>query len=518
MRPSLVGFCCLIVGAATVAQEPRPIRESARDLEKHMKQLIDRAEAGVVAVVVSTNPNYPGRIDPSFPGKLGDFAVMPKKFGGPAVGPDPRLDLSDPANANDHNFGSGIVLDAEGLILTNWHLVEGARKIFVRTSMGRGSYADIHAGDARSDLAVLKLLNPPAGMKPLKLAEGRIDIGRDGEPATIARGMWVVSLGHPLASGFSDGSPSASWGIVSNVRRRGIGTEREEQRTKPLQHYSVLIQTDARLTLGCSGAPLLNLDGEVIGVSSPAAALTGVETAGGYAIPMDPNYRRIIASLKAGREVDYGFLGVSFLPGQVGIPGLMGERAGEGLVISDVTPGTPAYDAGLRGGDGRFSQNGDVILAVDGRPIRNQDDLFLHVGASLAGTTVRLTINRGGVPRSVDVKLAKFYHEFPSISTVKPLEVFGIRVDYSSVYLLKIDHKALPRSVLVREIVRNSPAEKKLAALGDVPKGGWLITAVNGEAVGEPAEFYRKAAGKPSLRMTVVDPANLGGARDIVLP
>ena len=515
MRRLTACFWCFVTAASAPAQDARPIREQARDLEKHMKQLIDRAEAGVVAVVVSTSPNYPGRFDPSLPGKLGDFAVLPKKFGGPAVGPDPKLDLSDPANIADHNFGSGIVLTAEGLILTNWHLVEGARKIFVRSANGRGSYADITAGDARSDLAVLKLLNPPPDLRPLKLAEGRVDVGRDGEAATITRGQWVISLGHPLAAGFADGSPSASWGIVSNVRRRGVGREREEQRTKPLQQYSVLIQTDARLTLGCSGAPLLNLDGEVIGISVPSAALTGVETAGGYAIPMDPNYRRIIASLKSGREVDYGFLGVSFLPAQFGMPG---ERFGEGLAVSDVTPGTPAFEAGLRGGDGRFSQNGDVILAVDGRPIRNQDDLFLHVGAALAGTTIRLTINRAGERRTVDVKLAKFYHEFPTISSTKALDVFGIRVDYSSVYLLKIDHRALPKSVLLREIVKDGPAEKKLAALGEAPKGGWLITAVNGEAVGEPAEFYRKTAGKASLRLTLVDPANPAAGRELILP
>src|SRR5262249_52780164 len=157
-----------------------------------------------------------------------------------------------------------------------------ATKVYVRVPVkggSAGSYADIHAADPRSDLAVLRLIQPPERLTAVTFGDG----------GKVRKGDWVIALANPYAAGFRDGSPSAPWGIVSNLRRRAPGGYRETDATKTLHHYGTLIQTDARLNLGCSGGALLNLDGELIGLTTSLAALTGGEGAGGYAVPMDAN-------------------------------------------------------------------------------------------------------------------------------------------------------------------------------------------------------------------------------------
>src|SRR5439155_17654125 len=114
----------------------------------------------------------------------------------------------------------------------------------------------------------------------------------------------------------------------------------ETKRARPLAEYGTLLQTDVRINLGCSGGELLNMDGELVGLTTALAAITGGEAAGGYALPMTANMRKMIAVLKRGEEIDYGFLGVSVNPD---------DRAadGQGVMIQDVTPGMPAARAGL---------------------------------------------------------------------------------------------------------------------------------------------------------------------------
>lgn len=502
-RLLVLGALALLTAAS--ADEPR---DTVRAVERHMRQVIDVAEPSVVAIAVSHKKYPPGPGgDSDIPGRLGGYTPPPevgmrRPFPRPPV--DRSLDLSDPENIPDHQYGSGLVLDpADGLILTNYHLIEGATKIYVWSASGRGSYADIRAADARSDLAVLRLIDPLAGIQAAKFGDVRTHRGPKGEPPTVARGMWVIALGHPLAAGFAEGSPSASWGILSNVRQRAGGGSREEHHNRALHFYSTLLQTDARVTLGCSGGAILNMDGEVIGLTSPLAAVTGADTAGGYAIPFDRNCRRIVDVLRQGKEVEYGFLGVAVEIDRA-------RRVEPGLPIKSVSPGTPAADAGLRAGD--------VIVAVDDKPVREPDDLFLYVGSTLAGTEIFVTVeSRGQRPRRVPVRLAKFHHTMPYLASEKPPAVFGLRVEWRSVLLLR-DGLPMPDGVVVREVVPNSPADAKLRPLGDVV-GRWMITRVDDEPVRTPAEF-QKAVRKPTVRLTLLDIQSVAADRErtITLP
>ena len=189
------------------------------------------------------------------------------------------------------------------MILTNYHNVREATKVYVRVPGLEGSYADIHAADPRSDLAVLRLLKPPKGLKALPLGEGE----------KVRRGQFVLTLTNAFMAGFREGGPSASWGIVSDLRQRHQIKENDPDYGQKLYHFhGSLIQTDARLNTACGGGALLNIRGELIGMTSSLAAVAGEDAPGGFAVPMNSGMRRIVDTLKAGSEVEYGFLGIRF--------------------------------------------------------------------------------------------------------------------------------------------------------------------------------------------------------------
>jgi S1-C subfamily serine protease len=293
----------------------------------------------------------------------------------------------------------------------------------------------------------------------------------------------VLALANPHAAGFRDGSPSASWGIVSNLRRHAPGAPpREEERTRTLHHYGTLIQTDARLNLGCSGGALINLKGEFVGLTSALAAVTGTDVPGGFAVPLNAGMRRIIGCLREGKEVEYGFLGISFRLDQ-------GELGA--VRIAEVTVNSPAADAGL-GPD-------LLIRKIDGTPIHDVDELFLAIGTALAGSRVRLEVAAGtqGPGQEKVAELAKFYVPGKCIATHRPPALAGLRIDYASTLIRSGGgQRVLPRGVVVREVLPGSQAEKANLQVDGV------ITQVNGQPIATPTEFYQavsRASGQVEL-------------------
>jgi S1-C subfamily serine protease len=469
-RSCLAGIVLLLAAVGAHGDE-RPGLAQVLALEQTLQQVIQQAEPAIACILVSRSDQYRIRFHdappPDNPGQLGGFDLPGPR--GRSDDPELRkLDLADPNNVPE-SYGSGVVVDRSGLILTNYHVVRDATKVYVRLPGDRACYANIHAADPRSDLAVLRLIDPRLQVEPLRLGDG----------GAVRKGQLVVSLANPFAAGFRDGSPSASWGIISNIRRRMPPPVREEdRRLATLHQHGTLLQTDARLNLGCSGGALLNLKGELIGLTTAVAALSGSETAGGYAVPIDSGMRRIIEDrLLRGEEVEYGFLGVS--------PRANLAR-GQGAQIDQADEGTPAYRAGLR--------PGDVIVAVDNLPVREWDDLFLHVGMRLAGSKVRITVRRGDhVLAPLEVTLAKYYVPGRIIASHKVPAVRGLRVDYVSVLQQKHPFPRSPRfasvvnqgGVFVTEVLPESPAARARLQPNEV------ITHVNDRPVNTPAEFYQ---------------------------
>jgi S1-C subfamily serine protease len=381
-----------------------------------------------------------------------------------------QIDLSNP-NLIPESYGSGVVIDEKGLILTNRHVINGATAIYVRLPGNKAGYAEIHADDPRSDLAVLRLADPRIlPLLALTLGDG----------GNTRKGQFVVTLANPFAAGFRDGSPSASWGIISNVRRRAPGSNKQGDQDRILHHYGTLLQTDARLNLGCSGGALIDLKGELIGLTTSQAAIAGGETPGGFAVPMDAGMKRIIEVLARGEEVEYGFLGVEFAPS-----GTDGRRAG--ILIKRVILGSPAYQAGLR--------DNDLLLKVNGIEVNDSDELFLTIGTHLAGSTIRVDVRTpdNRVKTGIPVTLAKFYvpeRLGKPVVTNRPRAPGGLRVDYASILAQRLGTGmfggAIPSGVVIREVLTNSAADRvRLQA-------DKIITQVNGREVRTPVDFYRE--------------------------
>jgi serine protease Do len=480
---SLIPLAFLLLVPGSVWSEERNRFADVLALQEAVHQSIDRAEPAIASILVSRSNKYHALMLPApqqAPGELGRFDLQQARHNMDKDSLDylalGRLDLSDPNNVPE-SYGSGVVLDTEKrLILTLAHVVRKATKIYVRLPGGRGSWANIFASDPRSDLAVIQLIDSVPNLKALKLGQG----------GKLRKGDFVLSLSNPFAAGMRDGSPSASWGIVSNLRRQATGVLSEvaimQRNTElPLYRFNTLIQTDTRMNLGCSGGALLNLQGELIGLSSALAGIAGGETPGGFAVPLDDGMQRIINVLLRGEEVEYGFVGVWLMP-----PG----DAPQGHVrIKDLIPGGPAAQAQIHGhgprGFGRDS-GGDIIHSINGTPVHNNDDLFLAVALHLAGSTVRVEVsaNPDGPRRICPVTLAKFRSLDGVIASKQPKARGGLRVDWTSTVDIDPRRGRIEKGVLIREVLPGSPAAK--AHL----QPGMIIKSVNGQEVKNPTEFY----------------------------
>jgi serine protease Do len=498
-----IGVVVFAAGLALADVGDAP-RADARRIEQGFQAAIARAEPAVACILVYRDAGNPANLARTAPNN------------------------EDPIRMPD-SYGSGVVLDPKGLILTNYHVIRDAKSIYVRLpgpkdkdgveGPPRGGTATTYAADNRSDLAVLKM--PPAARPYATLPLGR---GED-----LRKGSLVLALGHPYAAGFRDGSPSASWGIVSNLRRRPPSSQNElEIASKALSQLGTLIQTDVRLQLGSSGGALLDLDGRLVGLTTAHAALTGVDMPGGFAVPIDANTRRIIDVLLRGEEVEYGFLGVG--PSTRGRKWSLPDRPreGGGVELGTIVANSPAERFGLR--------SGDVILKVNGQSVREYDDLFLYLGTGLAGRQTELLVQHSGdrEPRAVNVILAKSSINNPTLSeglvtqpdgrptvakfeakdfgkaTNRPPPVYGLWVDYASV-VAEVG-KPIPDGVVVREVQPNSPAKR--AGLHEHVD---FIIEVNGRRVRTPAEFYREARRAAdtgeAVRLTLLPPL-----RTVTLP
>ena len=469
----------LLLGALLTAQPEDPDGQQAAALQRVMQRAVADVEPAIACVLVSRSDAYErmGLVTGKpQPGRLGDFDpdavdALPGVSRAQAPALRKKLDLADPGHV-PQSFGSGVVLDPKGLVLTSYHVVQDATKVFVRLPGGAGSYADVHAADPRSDLAVLRLLS--AKLPPLKVA-------KLGDAGRLKRGQFLLSVANPFAAGFRDGQPSASWGVLSGTRRRTVGQPREEESARPLHHYGILLQTDARLHLGCSGGAVVDLRGEVVGISTALAAIHGGETPGGFAVPVDAGIRRVIETLLRGEEVEYGFLGVS-----------VEERPGDsqaGVMLAHVTPGSPArLEAGLA--------VRDVLQSINGIPLRQTDDLFFALGTQPAGGKVKLQVRRAGSKdvSEVEVTLAKLHAPGKKIASSLGKRPFyrGLRVDYTSlVAQIPPRQASIAAGVLVTDVQPDSAADKAFLKTGEI------ITHVAGSRVATPAAFYDAVARLP---------------------
>jgi S1-C subfamily serine protease len=283
--------------------------------------------------------------------------------------------------------GSGFVYDDLGHIVTNNHVIEEAPDLEVIFPDGNRRRAVIVGTDVDSDLAVIKVDSLPDGVKPVPL----------GDSAQIQVGQLVVAIGSPFGE-----SGSMSLGIIS-----GLGRSMPSQRVVDGgSRYTLpqVIQTDAPINPGNSGGPLLNLQGEVIGVNSAIRTTTGFNSGVGFAIPVNAVGRIAPALIESG-VYSYPYMGVSV---DNNLPLDDVEELGvQGVPILSIAPGSPAAQAGLIAG-GQSALRGDIIIAVDDVVVRNFDDLISYlVFETEVGQTVQLSVLRDGQTITVPLTLGE---------------------------------------------------------------------------------------------------------------
>ncbi|MBI2164872.1 MAG: trypsin-like peptidase domain-containing protein [Chloroflexi bacterium] len=274
-------------------------------------------------------------------------------------------------------LGSGFLVDTEGHILTNYHVIQGASQIRVTFSDGRTLDAQIAGTSPADDLALVKV-DPQAlkGIVPLPL----------GDSSAAKPGQMAIALGSPFGL-----ENSITVGVVSGVNR-----SRSSAAGRPIPG---MIQTDASINPGNSGGPLLNSRGEVIGINTAIEASAGGATGVGFAVPVN-TAKSVLDRLSADTVVKRPWLGISGVALSRDLAQQLGLNTSLGIYIATVAPGSPAEAAGLRGGgldvSGGPGTGGDVIIAVDGRSVSTVEELASYFNTLQPGDTVALTVTRSG--------------------------------------------------------------------------------------------------------------------------
>ena len=310
------------------------------------------------------------------------------------------IKVSGPQGAS---LGSGFVYDTDGHIVTNYHVVEGASQVEVDFMSGYKNYGTVIGTDLDSDLAVVKVTAPPAELHPMPL----------GDSDLLKVGQTVIAIGNPFGL-----NGTMTVGIVSALGRTLDSEHITPGGNQPFTAGDI-IQTDAAINPGNSGGPLFNLNGEVIGVNRAIRSTnftdSGQAINSGIGFAVSSNIiRRVTPVLIRDGKYDYPYLGISSID-ELSLDEIkaLGLDTYTGAYVTDLVKGGPAARAGIRAGDQptsvqRLFAGGDLIVAIDGRPVRRFDELLAYLITNKSpGDTVILTVLRGDQETDITVTLDK---------------------------------------------------------------------------------------------------------------
>ena len=349
-------------------------------------------------------------------------------------------------------LGSGVIVGEDGTILTNNHVVNGADELTVVLADGRRLKAKVLGADARSDLAVLKIDANNLRAMPF----GNSDDVRIGE--------WVMAVGSPFSENLK---ASITAGIVSGTGRSGMH----------LSEYEDFIQTDAAINPGNSGGALVNLDGELVGINSAIASRAGGYDGIGFAIPANMAMDVMTDLIKHGK-VTRGYLGVGIQSLNQDIAESMNlGDVREGVVINSVQDGGPSDKAGAK--------QWDVIVAFNGQPVKDSDQLRLNVARVNPGTTSDMVVLRDGRRVTLHVKLGEYPDEEQPVASNEPAEnqSLGLQVGPVTADIARQLNMRNASGLVVMQVEPGSVAEDAGVEEGD------LIKSVNQVKVGSTSDF-----------------------------
>ena len=358
------------------------------------------------------------------------------------------------------SLGSGFIISADGYVLTNYHVVEGAEEVIVRMKDRRELTAVIVGLDERSDLALLKVVTS----EPLPTVE----LGSSGK---LEVGEWVLAIGSPFGFNYS-----VTAGIVS-AKGRSLPDDNNE-------NYVPFIQTDVAINPGNSGGPLFNLDGEVVGINSQIYTRTGGFMGVSFAIPIDVAMEVVDQLIETG-NVSRGWLGVMIQSVDRKLAQSFGLERPAGALVSRVLTGSPAEAAGI--------VEGDIILRFNDLEVDLSSDLPHLVGRVRAGTVVPMVIFREGAKRSLSVKVGELAHlRGDQVGDAKPARpshnVLGLEVEELPT---ELGNRAGVEAGVWVTRVHQGPARDAEVRRGDV------IVSLNQQTVGSVSQFNEIVAALP---------------------
>jgi serine protease Do len=357
-------------------------------------------------------------------------------------------------------LGSGVIIDPAGLIVTNEHVIRGASAIHVVLADGRQLDAEVIGSDADNDLAVLKVQ-----------ARGPLPAARLGTSSDLMIGERVIAIGSPFGL-----EKTVTTGVVSAAGRSFRAGDKV---------YNDFVQTDAAINPGNSGGPLLNVDGDVIGINTAIyASGQGI----GFAIPAD-KVRRIVAELKEYGKVRPAWVGLSVARLAPRAAARMGWDRKHGVVVAEVEPGSPAEKAGLK--------RGDIISEVGGTRVDGAEDFDTRVRGYTARASFPVTVFREGAERSVSLTAV----EFPrALADALAWDRLGLKV------------REQDRALLITGVRRGSPADEVGLAPGDG------VLQVNGAPTRSAEAFRESLVAARTKRSVLLMVARRGARYYLTLP
>ncbi len=455
-------FCltsCRREQTASAGSEPRAMPSGAVKVNGPIlsyADVVDRVAPAVVTIRSSRRVRAPQQFpffdDPFFRQFFG--GAVPRRGGGTQV---------------EHALGSGVVVRADGYLLTNHHVIDGAEDIKVDLSNHKTYSAKVVGSDPPSDLAVLKI--SASDLTVLEL----------GDSDKVRVGDVCLALGNPLGVG-----ESVTAGIIS---AKGRSTD-----TVGGGSFQDFLQTDAPINQGNSGGALVNTRGELIGINSQILSSNGGNIGIGFAIPSNMA-KTVMNQLVEKGSVQRGMLGVTIQPVTSDLAASLGLKEAHGVIINSVHPGGPAEQAGLK--------TGDVILQMNGKDVSDSNELRNAVAANAPGTEVTLTIWRNGSQQEVKVKLGTLTAESagessgqgggePSSSGKLGITVTPMTPEIAA----QLGLRRGTQGVVIESVDPNGPAAQQGLQAGDV------IQEVNRQPVRSPADLKSaldKSDDRPAL-------------------
>ena len=430
--------------AATEATPGAPVNPPGSGMTSHalpdFTDLVTQVKPAVVSITTKMQVSQTADEDSDQQQMPSPFRQFP--FGG--MGPQAR-----PHMHGVEARGSGFIINADGTIITNNHVVKGAKTVSVKLDDGTELSAKVIGRDSRTDIAVLKI----DAKKPLPYIQL-------GDSASVKPGQWVVAMGNPFGLG---GTVTA--GIVS-ASGRDIGAG----------PYDQFIQIDAPINQGNSGGPLFTQDGKVVGMNTAILSPSGGSIGIGFAIPSDM-IRTVVAQLETSGHVTRGYIGVEAQ--QVGATMAKALHVSEnsGALIAGVQSDAPAARAGL--------EPGDVITSVNGLSVKNPRDLAVNIAAVKPGDEAKLQVLHNGDTKAVNVKVGNMPNE--QTASAEPGQDHPARIGLALAPLSpdlsnQLDVPEGTKGAVVRTVEPGSPADQAGLQAGDV------IVGVGGKKVVSPSE------------------------------